>query len=47
MDLSDLGGPPLTSHLYWPEVRRLTFLRMMWVGVETSSTLIPERRKMV
>ena len=42
-----LGGPPLTSHLYWPPVSRLTLLRRMLVGVERSDTVIPATRKMV
>ena len=42
-----LGGPPLTSHLNWPPVSRLTLLRRMLVGVERSDTVIPATRKMV
>ena len=43
----NLGGPPLTSHLYLPLVERLMLLRMMWVGLLRSSTVRPDRRKRV
>ena len=47
MDISYLGGPPETSHLYKPLVKRVTFLMMILVGEETSSTDIPGSRKIV
>ena len=47
MDCSYLGGPPETSHLYKPLVERVTFLMMILVGEERSSTNIPGSRKIV
>ena len=43
----NLGGPPLTSHLYRPLVARLMLFRMMWVGLLRSSTTSPDSRKSV
>ena len=44
---SYLGGPPLTSHLYRPLVSRLVFFRIILVGDDRSSTLMPDTRKIV
>ena len=44
---TDLGGPPLTSHLNLPLVARLTFCRMREEGEAWSWTEMPGSRKIV
>ena len=39
--VENLGGPADTSHLNTPLVSLAALLRMMWVGVEWSSTSKP------